>query len=253
MRRFEDKQREEHLIWIESITRDIDEPLALEIKDEVAAYSAKEDLYDWIATAYSGLCDKAKARIKREIRDHYADAMYEHLDAGMSLQEAHRAAIEALGDPQQARRTFTQTYLTYDEHARLQKILKPSRTELVLMVSMVVIVIAAKVTDSTEMSVSDMLILSMFPVMLAFMVFHHIIASRMSVRRVLACSIVAFLGMMACAIALGVLTGNVYIALIIALFSAVWIPLCIRLWFKVGRDLPPEEKCQSQGNGDESV
>ena len=253
MRRFDNRQPEEHLIWIESVTRDIDEPLASEIKEKMMASYEKAELQEWIVTASSRLCEVAKNRVEQEIKDHYADAMYEHLDAGMSLQEAHRAAMEALGNPQQARRTFTQTYLTYDEHARLQKILKPSRIELVLMVSMVVIVIAAKVMDSTEMSVSDMLILSMFPVMLAFMVFHHIIASRMSARRVLAWSIVAFLGMMACAIALGVLTGNVYIALIIALFSAVWIPLCIRLWFKVGRDLPPEEICQSRGNGNESV
>jgi len=249
MRRFDNRQPEEHLIWIESVTRDIREPLALEIEDQAVAYSAKEDLYDWIATASSGLCEEAENRVEREIKDHYADAMYEHIDAGKSLLEAHRTAIEALGDPRHARRTFRQTYMTCGEHAFLQKILKPSKSEWIGFTALWVVIYRWH-----ETSVGNKLLLIMLPVILAFMVVHHIISSRMSSRRVLAWSALTSLGAVACCfIAASVLAGNVYVALIMALYGAVWIRQYIKLWSKVGRDLLPEEKCQSQGNGNESV
>jgi hypothetical protein len=73
---------------------------------------------EWFNTATKGLCADARVRIRREIRSHYADAVENHLDEGLSEKEAGQRALEALGNPKKARRAFMRTYLTKAE-ARL--------------------------------------------------------------------------------------------------------------------------------------
>ncbi len=75
----------------------------------------KEALDRWLDTATDSLCDVAKQRVDNEIRAHYAEAVETEVGQGQSANEAHRVAVESLGDSHEAGRTFRRTYLTAKE------------------------------------------------------------------------------------------------------------------------------------------
>jgi hypothetical protein len=79
-----------------------------------------DDLRDWVSWAAWGLCDSAKRRIAREIKSHYADALDGAMAEGISREDAHRAAMKALGDTGTAQEAFQQVYLTAVEAAKLE-------------------------------------------------------------------------------------------------------------------------------------
>lgn len=85
------------------------------------AWQAKEELLAWILTATRGLCTEAIEHVRPEIESHYQDSYDDNRSNGMTEQEAHRAAMAALGPPARARRTFRKAYLTERQVERLQR------------------------------------------------------------------------------------------------------------------------------------
>ena len=79
------------------------------------------DCSEWYEIATKGLCQDAKDRILAEIEAHYVDGLRELLDAGKTgAEEAHRAAMAALGNPRHARKAFRRAYLTKAEYKSLR-------------------------------------------------------------------------------------------------------------------------------------
>ncbi len=76
---------------------------------------------EWYEIATKGLCQDAKDRVLAEIEAHYADGLRELLDAGKTgADEAHRAAMAALGNPRHAQKAFRRAYLTKAEYKSLR-------------------------------------------------------------------------------------------------------------------------------------
>jgi hypothetical protein len=60
----------------------------------------REELARWLQTATRGLSREVRDRVRAEIEAHYHDALADHLAAGKGADEAHRAALADLGEPQ---------------------------------------------------------------------------------------------------------------------------------------------------------
>ena len=74
----------------------------------------------WLHVATQDLAPPAQERIRREIEEHYADAVRAHLAAGVSECEAKLAALAELGDPEIAAKRFCKRHLTAREASRIQ-------------------------------------------------------------------------------------------------------------------------------------
>lgn len=73
------------------------------------------ELRTWLDRATDGLCDVAKQRIEAEIRGRYAETVAAKIAKGWNEDEAHGAAMAALGSETVARSVFSETYLTARE------------------------------------------------------------------------------------------------------------------------------------------
>lgn len=69
------------------------------------------ELRDWIGYATAGLAAYAQARIELEVLAHFESAKADLIADGLTEKDAEQGAIEALGDPHEARREFGRTYL----------------------------------------------------------------------------------------------------------------------------------------------
>ena len=94
-----------------------DEPGNMRISPELLG-----SLEQWLEIATRGLCDDAKERVRAEIESHYADAVAASMERGLSVAEAHGAAMASLGNPRKSRRAFHRAYLTRREFKQLQDI-----------------------------------------------------------------------------------------------------------------------------------
>lgn len=72
----------------------------------------REDLTRWLQTATRGLSREVRDGVRAEIEAHYHDAVADHLAAGKGADEAHRAALADLGDPQGTARALRGAYLS---------------------------------------------------------------------------------------------------------------------------------------------
>ena len=87
----------------------------------VLSFDTPEDeLQWWLDRATDGLCDIAKRRVEAEIRAHYAEAVAAGTAEGLNEDDAHDAAMTALGDETEAREAFFKTYLTEREAEGLE-------------------------------------------------------------------------------------------------------------------------------------
>jgi len=77
------------------------------------------ELDRWLEDATEGIWHGAKQRICDEIQVHYAEAVDAELALGRNLADAHRVALESLGDAKKARNVFHKTYLTEREAKEL--------------------------------------------------------------------------------------------------------------------------------------
>lgn len=75
------------------------------------AASTNPELIDWLETATHGLPPEARELVWMEIEGHYLDALDDYLAQGKSFEAAHRAAMEALGNPGEASEGLSDTYL----------------------------------------------------------------------------------------------------------------------------------------------
>jgi hypothetical protein len=87
--------------------------------------SHREELLFWIRTATHGLCAIAKERIAREVQAHYEAALDDYVAKGETPWQAHRRALDGLGDPEAACRGFERTYLTAKEDRIFRSIVAP--------------------------------------------------------------------------------------------------------------------------------
>ncbi len=71
----------------------------------------------WLAAATRGLCEEARERISEEIRTHVADTRVTLRTDGVIPEEASRIALQRLGSPRRARRTYKRQYLRKSEVA----------------------------------------------------------------------------------------------------------------------------------------
>lgn len=69
----------------------------------------------WLGIATHGLCDDAKGRIREEIEARYQESVRQAIEEALGPDEAHRAVMDALGDPRKVGRTFRRTLLTRRE------------------------------------------------------------------------------------------------------------------------------------------
>jgi len=73
--------------------------------------NATPELTHWLDAATRGLPNESRRWIREELQGHYEDAVQEHLDGGVSLEEAQRAALTELGSAQAIRRDLGETHL----------------------------------------------------------------------------------------------------------------------------------------------
>jgi len=66
----------------------------------------------WLQVATKDLSVESRARIRQEITDHFHEAVAEGLRAGLTEDAAAEQAVEGLGNPKAARRSFRRTHLT---------------------------------------------------------------------------------------------------------------------------------------------
>jgi hypothetical protein len=66
----------------------------------------------WLSVATRKLCSTSKERIRREIEEHYFEAIDAAKSQGSGEAAARRRAIESLGDPRSAARSFRRHHLT---------------------------------------------------------------------------------------------------------------------------------------------
>lgn len=69
-------------------------------------------LLEWIDAATAGLPPSAAGKFHAEIADHFAEARARHVEAGLSPDEAGRAALADLGDAGQVARTFRDAHFS---------------------------------------------------------------------------------------------------------------------------------------------
>jgi len=72
----------------------------------------REELARWLQTATRGLSREVQDRVRVEIEAHYDDAVADHLAAGKDADEAHRAALADLGEPQGTARALRGAYVS---------------------------------------------------------------------------------------------------------------------------------------------
>ena len=72
-------------------------------------------LQNWLNSATLGIGRIGKHRIESEISAHYEQAYREALDAGYTENEAETNAVNALGNPEKARKGFRKTHLSKRE------------------------------------------------------------------------------------------------------------------------------------------
>lgn len=70
------------------------------------------DLDNWLSIATRKLCSESQERIRKEIKGHYLDFVDETRAKGYRDVDAQRLAIESLGDPKSAARSFRKHHLT---------------------------------------------------------------------------------------------------------------------------------------------
>jgi hypothetical protein len=68
------------------------------------------DLEQWLGRASQGLTFQAAQRLREEVVEHYNMMIEDHLQNGADKSHAHRAALEALGDPQLTMRGLIEVY-----------------------------------------------------------------------------------------------------------------------------------------------
>jgi hypothetical protein len=70
------------------------------------------DLDKWLSIATRKLCTGSRERIRKEIEEHYLEAVDAARLEGCEDAEAQRSALESLGDPKSAARCFRRHHLT---------------------------------------------------------------------------------------------------------------------------------------------
>jgi hypothetical protein len=73
--------------------------------------NAAPELTHWLDSATRGLPKEARGWIRAELQGHYDDAVQDHLEQGVSVEEAQRAALAELGSASAIRRDFSETHL----------------------------------------------------------------------------------------------------------------------------------------------
>jgi hypothetical protein len=72
----------------------------------------RNELTRWLQTATRGLSREVRDRVRVEIEAHYHHAIADHLAAGKGNDEAHRAALADLGEPQDTARALRGAYVS---------------------------------------------------------------------------------------------------------------------------------------------
>lgn len=80
------------------------------ILEKPGAINIPPALRRWLDEATHGLAAYAAARIERDIRDHYDQAVQEAVEAGLPEQQAAQNAVESLGNASSARHAFSRIY-----------------------------------------------------------------------------------------------------------------------------------------------
>jgi hypothetical protein len=85
-----------------------------------------QGLESWLVWATQDLATSESIRIRQEISNHFDDARDGLVVAGMSLEEAERQAVQALGSPQQANAEFLRVCFTETDERRLERLMARS-------------------------------------------------------------------------------------------------------------------------------
>lgn len=115
-----DRQEGDLEHWIAAATKNLCEDAGGRVMNE-----CDSELTAWLETATKGLCEDAVERAAGEVTSHYADAVQEAREKGMSEAESSSLALESLGSPKKANRAFKRTYLTQAGNRQLEALLRP--------------------------------------------------------------------------------------------------------------------------------
>lgn len=77
-----------------------------------------KSLTGWLDAATAGLPVSASDKFRAEIADHFAESIGTHVGAGLSADDAERAALAALGDPQAVGRRLRDGHFSRREYMR---------------------------------------------------------------------------------------------------------------------------------------
>jgi hypothetical protein len=86
-------------------------------------------LTEWLEIATDGLATSGRERIAREIEAHYAAAVESHLSHGEPEPDAQANALDELGAPKKARRSFRKRHLTVLEEKRILNLQKRTNSK----------------------------------------------------------------------------------------------------------------------------
>jgi hypothetical protein len=82
-----------------------------------------QDVCEWLEIATRKLVAQAKVRICAEVISHYEEAVDAHLETGLPIEAAIRAALAELGDARAAGRRFRRAHLTSMEFRTVTQLL----------------------------------------------------------------------------------------------------------------------------------
>jgi hypothetical protein len=92
-----------------------------------------ESVWNWLKIATEDLCNHSKSRIALEIESHYNEAVSEYLAEGRPKRGAELLALEQLGNPKKARKSFRKKHLTDIEAQQISLLLKYDRRKWALL------------------------------------------------------------------------------------------------------------------------